>query len=50
MAKSLGSGYILHEALGRGAMGEVFAGSVPATGEPVAIKILRPEFVSDPGS
>jgi serine/threonine protein kinase len=49
MAKSLGSGYILHEALGRGAMGEVFAGSVRATGEPVAIKILRPEFVSDPG-
>lgn len=49
MAKSLGSGYILHDALGRGAMGEVFAGSVRATGEPVAIKILRPEFVSDPG-
>jgi hypothetical protein len=49
MAKSLGSGYILHEALGRGAMGEVFAGIVRATGEPVAIKILRPEFVSDPG-
>jgi hypothetical protein len=49
MAKSLGSGYILDEALGRGAMGEVFAGSVRATGEPVAIKILRPEFVSDPG-
>ena len=49
MAKSLGSGYILHEARGRGAMGEVFAGSVRATGEPVAIKILRPEFVSDPG-
>ena len=49
MAKSLGSGYILQEALGRGAMGEVFAGSVRATGEPVAIKILRPEFVSDPG-
>ena len=49
MAKSLGSGYILQEALGRGAMGEVFAGIIRATGEPVAIKILRPEFVSDPG-
>jgi hypothetical protein len=49
MAKSLGSGYILQEALGRGAMGEVFAGTIRATGEPVAIKILRPEFVSDPG-
>jgi len=48
MAKPLGSRYILHEALGRGAMGQVFAGSTRPTGEPVAIKILRPELVSDP--
>jgi serine/threonine protein kinase len=48
MEKSLGSRYVLHEALGRGAMGQVFAGSTRPTGEPVAIKILRPEFVSDP--
>ena len=48
MAKSLGSRYVLHEALGRGAMGQVFAGSIRPTGEPVAIKILRPELVSDP--
>jgi serine/threonine protein kinase, bacterial len=48
MATSLGSRYILHEALGCGAMGQVFAGSIRPTGEPVAIKILRPEFVSDP--
>jgi serine/threonine-protein kinase len=29
-------------------MGQVFVGSIRPTGEPVAIKILRPEFVSDP--
>jgi serine/threonine protein kinase, bacterial len=48
MTKSLGSRYVLAEALGRGAMGQVFAGSIRPTGEPVAIKILRPELVSDP--
>jgi hypothetical protein len=48
MAKSLGSRYVLQEALGRGAMGQVFAGSIRPTGEPVAIKVLRPELVSDP--
>jgi serine/threonine protein kinase len=48
MAKSLGSKYILQEALGRGAMGQVFAGSIRPGGEPVAIKVLRPELVSDP--
>jgi hypothetical protein len=48
MEKSLGSRYVLHEALGRGAMGQVFAGITRPTGEPVAIKILRPELVSDP--
>jgi serine/threonine-protein kinase len=29
-------------------MGQVFAGSIRPAGEPVAIKILRPELVSDP--
>ncbi len=48
MDKALGSRYVLHEALGRGAMGQVFAGSTRPTGEPVAIKVLRPELVSDP--
>jgi serine/threonine-protein kinase len=48
MEKSLGSAYVLHHALGRGAMGQVFAGSVRQTGEPVAVKLLRPELVSDP--
>ena len=48
MATSLGSRYVLQKALGRGAMGQVFAGSIRPTGEPVAIKVLRPELVSDP--
>jgi len=48
MAKPLGSKYILQEALGRGAMGQVFAGYTRPAGEPVAIKVLRPELVSDP--
>ena len=48
MTKALGSRYVLHETLGRGAMGQVFAGSIQPGGEPVAIKILRPELVSDP--
>jgi hypothetical protein len=47
MEKSLGSRYVLREALGRGAMGQVFAGSIRPTGEPVAIKVLRPELVAD---
>ena len=48
MANSLGSRYVLQEALGRGAMGQVFAGSIRPSGERVAIKVLRPELVSDP--
>jgi hypothetical protein len=43
----LGSKYLLHEMLGRGAMGQVFRGTVRATGAPVAVKILKPELVSD---
>src|ERR1700685_126843 len=48
MAESLGSRYVLQEVLGRGAMGQVFTGSIRVTGEQVAIKVLRPELVSDP--
>jgi serine/threonine-protein kinase len=44
----LGSRYVLHELLGRGAMGQVFRGSARADGEAVAVKVLRPELVSDP--
>ena len=46
--QSLGSRYVLHEALGRGAMGQVFAGTVRDSGDPVAVKVLKPELVSDP--
>jgi serine/threonine protein kinase len=44
----LGSRYLLHDLLGRGAMGQVFRGSVRESGDPVAVKVLKPELVSDP--
>ncbi len=47
-AEQLGSRYLLHEVIGRGAMGQVHRGTARDTGEPVAIKVLRPELVSDP--
>ena len=47
MDQLLGSRYILHELVGRGAMGQVFRGSVRESGTPVAVKILKPELVSD---
>lgn len=46
--QALGSQYVLHELLGRGSMGQVFRGSVRESGAPVAVKVLRPELVSDP--
>jgi serine/threonine protein kinase len=48
LAGLLGSRYVLHELLGRGSMGQVFRGTVRADGQPVAVKVLRPELVSDP--
>jgi hypothetical protein len=48
MNRPLGSRYILYEALGRGAMGEVFRGTVRSSGAAVAVKLLKPELVSDP--
>ena len=48
MDRSIGSKYVLHEALGRGAMGQVFAGTVRGSGEPLAVKVLRPELISEP--
>lgn len=48
VAQQLGSKYLLGEEIGRGAMGRVFAGTARDSGEPVAIKVLRPELVSDP--
>ncbi len=47
MDRSLGSRYVLHEALGRGAMGEVFRGTVRESGAPVAVKVLKAELMSD---
>jgi serine/threonine-protein kinase len=43
----LGSRYVLHDVLGRGAMGQVFRASVRGSGAPVAVKVLKPELVSD---
>lgn len=48
MEQLLGSRYVLHEPVGRGGMGQVFRGSVRETGDPVAVKMLMPELVSDP--
>jgi serine/threonine protein kinase len=45
--RSLGSRYVLHEVLGRGAMGEVFRGTVRESGAPVAVKVLRAELMAD---
>lgn len=47
-AEQLGSKYLLHEVIGRGGMGQVYRGTARETGKPVAIKVLRPELVSDP--
>jgi len=46
--RQLGGKYLLCEVIGRGAMGQVFSGIVHETGDPVAVKVLRPELVSDP--
>jgi Protein kinase domain len=46
--QQLGGKYLLREVIGRGAMGQVFAGIDQESGEPVAVKVLRPELVSDP--
>jgi serine/threonine protein kinase len=43
----LGSRYLLYDLLGRGAMGQVFRGTVRGSGAPVAVKVLKPELVSD---
>lgn len=46
--RPLGSSYLLNELIGRGAMGQVWRGSVVSDGTPVAIKILRSELSEDP--
>lgn len=42
--RPLGANYLLHEVIGRGAMGEVWRGSVRVGRHPVAVKVLRPEL------
>jgi serine/threonine protein kinase len=48
VGQPLGSRYVLYDLLGRGAMGQVFRGSMRDSAEPVAVKVLKPELVSDP--
>ena len=40
--------YVIHERLGQGGMGIVYAGEQPIIGKRVAIKVLRPEIARDP--
>lgn len=42
--RQIGSAYVLHEQIGRGATGQVYRGITIRGGQPVAIKILRPEL------
>jgi serine/threonine-protein kinase len=46
--QQLGGRYLLRQVIGRGAMGQVFAATDTSTGDEVAVKVLRPELVSDP--
>ncbi|TCJ36439.1 serine/threonine-protein kinase [Parafrankia sp. BMG5.11] len=46
--RKLGARYVLHELLGQGTAGQVWRGAHVPDGEPVAIKVLRPELAHDP--
>jgi len=46
--RPLGSAYVVHEVIGRGATGEVWRGVDRRTGAPVAVKVLRDVFADDP--
>ncbi len=43
----LGQRYVLHEAIGRGAMGRVYRATRRDTGEELAAKVLHPELADD---
>ena len=45
--RKLGSRYELHDSIGRGAFGQVWRAAT-VDGEPVAVKVLRPELADDP--
>jgi serine/threonine protein kinase len=47
---SLGRSYVLHDVLGRGAVGEVSRGSVRESGASVAVKVLKAELIAAPRS
>jgi len=46
--RPLGSRYLLRAMIGQGAMGQVYRASVRETGQPVAVKVLKPELVTNP--
>jgi tRNA A-37 threonylcarbamoyl transferase component Bud32 len=46
--RPLGSRYLLHAMIGQGAMGQVYRASVRGTGQPVAVKVLKPDLVTNP--
>ncbi len=46
--RKLGSGYVLHEPIGRGAFGQVWRGSTVGGDRQVAVKVLRAELADDP--
>ncbi|SNS37715.1 serine/threonine protein kinase [Geodermatophilus pulveris] len=46
--RALGSRYLLHTCIGRGAAGEVWSATSRDTDRPLAAKLLRPEFATDP--
>ncbi|HVL91964.1 MAG TPA: protein kinase, partial [Acidimicrobiales bacterium] len=47
MARLLSGGYEVHDVIGRGALGQVWRGTAPADGRPVAVKLLRPDLAAD---
>jgi hypothetical protein len=46
--RPLGSGYLIDAVIGSGATGQVWRGRRRSTGEPVAVKVLRPELAEEP--
>ena len=46
----IGSHYLLHERIGQGGTGTVWRGEDTTSGEPRAIKVLKPEYARDPAA
>ena len=47
MTEQVLGGYVLHEVVGWGAVGQVYRATAPGGGQ-VAVKVLRPELAHDP--